>query len=102
TFISALNVKYRDFRYIIPFLVQLLFFLTPIIYPVSLFKDNIWIQRILGSNPIAISIDLLRSAISGNTIQYDSILIGSVIALSLFIGGIYFFKKTEYYFADLA
>ena len=36
--LAALNVKYRDFRYVIPFLVQVLFFLTPIIYPVSLLR----------------------------------------------------------------
>jgi len=52
TFIAALNVKYRDFRYVIPFLIQLLLFLTPVIYPVSIIKYK-WAQYLLSINPMA-------------------------------------------------
>ena len=49
--LAALNAKYRDFRYVIPFLVQALLFLTPAIYPVSMFKNQ-WIQFALALNPM--------------------------------------------------
>lgn len=100
-FFAALNVKYRDFRYVIPFLLQVLFFLTPVIYPVKFFSSD-WIQHILAINPVGIAIDLLRSALDGNPISLEKISIGFGISMLLLVIGIYYFRKTEDYFADLA
>jgi lipopolysaccharide transport system permease protein len=100
-FFAALNVKYRDFRYVIPFFLQALFFLTPVIYPVRLLPDG-WMIELLGYHPIGISIDLLRDAISSK--PFDWIAAGrglSVSVLSLLIG-LYYFRRTENYFADVA
>lgn len=98
---AALNIKYRDFRYIIPFLIQVLFFLTPVIYPVKLFPAP-WIQQLFAIHPVGVSIDALRAALQGLPINYTELLYGTSMALLLFVTGIYYFRKTEYYFADLA
>lgn len=99
--LAALNVKYRDFRYIIPFLIQLLLFLTPVIYPISIIKYQ-WLENILSLNPITGAIELLRSSV-GHTPMNLQLTITSIIAsLVLFFSGLFYFRKTEYYFADLA
>lgn len=101
TFIAALNVKYRDFRYVIPFLIQLLLFLTPVIYPVSVIKYK-WLQNLLSLNPVAGAIDLLRSTVTYSPVNWQLVCMSSFISIALFIVGLFYFRKTEYYFADLA
>jgi lipopolysaccharide transport system permease protein len=98
--LAALNVKYRDFRYVIPFMVQILLFLTPVIYPVSVIPDS-WIGQILLYNPMAGAIEILRSSFYG-TLPSGMLIMKSLgVAAILFITGIFFFRRTEYYFADL-
>ena len=65
TFLSALNVAYRDFRYVIPFLIQLWMFATPVVYPASLVPEK-W-QWILYLNPIAGLIEGFRSGVWDQT-----------------------------------
>jgi lipopolysaccharide transport system permease protein len=101
TFIAALNVKYRDFRYVVPFLIQLLLFLTPVIYPVSIIKYE-WAQYLLSLNPMAGAIHLLRSSITHVPPDWSLIGISAGASLLLFFLGLFYFRKTEYYFADLA
>lgn len=101
SFLAALNVKYRDFRYIIPFMIQVLMFLTPVIYPVSIIKIE-WLSQILQLNPVAGAIDLMRSAITGAPVEWAMVARGAVVALLLFTLGVIYFRKTEYYFADIA
>ncbi len=101
TFLAALNVKYRDFQYVIPFLIQFLLFVNPVLYSSKLFQDGIpgWIMRL---NPLAHAINLSRSAFTGNPVDWTGLLFGFVTALALLFIGIYTFRKTEAYFADLA
>ncbi len=101
TFIAALNIKYRDFRYVVPFLIQLLFFLTPVIYPVSIIKYE-WARQLFALNPMVGAIDLLRSTIVTNNVNWQFVLMGILSSSVLFIFGLFYFRKTEYYFADLA
>lgn len=100
-FLSAVNVKYRDFRYVIPFLIQVLLFLTPVIYPVNI-VPNEFLQEILRLNPMSGAIEILRGAFSGTLPSIKIILQSTGISVLLFFTGIYYFHKTEYYFADLA
>lgn len=100
-FLAALNVKYRDFRYVVPFLVQFLFFLTPIIYPVTI-TDNPIVRAILSFNPMAGAIELLRSSLIGNEVNWISVYIAIGSSLAIFIIGLLYFKNTEHYFADVA
>lgn len=100
-FLAALNVKYRDVRYIIPFLIQVLLFITPVIYPVSIIQQE-WIKKLLSLNPMAGAIDLLRSCLTNSPVDWSQIGLSISFAFLLFLGGLYYFRKTEYYFADLA
>lgn len=101
SFFAALNVKYRDFRYIVPFFVQVLMFLSPIIYPVSIIHID-WLEKVLLLNPMAGAIDLLRSVLTQSPINWGQIAVSFSISCILLLVGIYYFRKTEYYFADLA
>ena len=97
---ASLNVKYRDVRYIIPFFIQTLIFVTPVIYPVSIVSaQNRWI---LGLNPMAGVIDAARAGLLGNQ-PIDWFLLG-VSAISMLVYGIIgfiYFRKVEKYFADV-
>jgi len=101
-FLSALNVKYRDFRFVIPFLVQFSLYTSPIIYKVDTITNKT-IKFIVSVNPISVAIDLYRSAFDSTAvIDYSVVGIGISISISLLCVGIYYFRKTESYFADLA
>lgn len=100
-FLAALNVKYRDVRYIIPFLVQGLLFLTPVMYPASI-SGNRFVQLILKLNPLSGALELLRGLFTGYVVSYQTVMMSFFVSLSLFILGIIYFRKTERYFADLA
>jgi lipopolysaccharide transport system permease protein len=99
--LAALNIKYRDFRYIVPFFVQFLLFLTPVIYPVTIIKNQT-VQFLLQLNPLAGAINLSRSALTGISPDWNMIAANTAIALVILVVGIYYFRKTEDYFADLA
>jgi len=98
--LAALNVKYRDFRYVIPFALQVMLFLTPVIYPINILYYP-GLQYVLAINPMYAVIELFRYPILH---QFDipllMISLGSSFVLMLI--GLYYFKSTEQYFADLA
>jgi lipopolysaccharide transport system permease protein len=100
TFIAALNVKYRDFRYIIPFMIQILLFLTPVIYPITSARP--WIQNVLMLNPMSGAIDLFRSSVTHQPVNGELVAVGFIMSIIFFVSGMYYFRKTEYYFADIA
>lgn len=101
TLLAALNVKYRDFRYIIPFFIQFMLFLTPVIYP-SHIVENALLKFIMSFNPMLAPIELFRHGIGGADLNLQACLISTSSSAILFIVGLYYFKKTESYFADLA
>lgn len=99
--LAALNVKYRDFRYVIPFLVQALLFLTPVIYPISIL-DNDWLKYALALNPMYAAISIFRAPMVGSGADVIMIGISLISGLLFFVAGLIYFRKTEMYFADLA
>ena len=99
--LAALNVKYRDFRYIIPFLIQLLLFLTPVIYPVSI-TENKFLVTLLSLNPMSAPLQIFRASFSGEALEANSLLMSIGVSLALLVAGLVYFRKTEAYFADLA
>ena len=101
SFLAALNVKYRDFKYIIPFLVQSLLFLTPVIYPVSIIKYD-WAKYVIAINPMSSAVNLMRGAIIDKPVEANMLIISCVSAIILFFMGLLYFRKTERYFADIA
>jgi lipopolysaccharide transport system permease protein len=100
TFLAALNVKYRDFRYTIPFMLQVLFFASQIIYPLQSIQQS-WLKYVLAINPVNTAIEFFRAPLSENAIDTAVISIGMASTFLILLTGIYFFRKTEAYFADL-
>ena len=102
TFLSAINVKYRDVRYVLPFLIQTLFFITPVMYDTSIIKQP-WIKTILELNPLNFAIDLIRNNIinSSTFLWTEWSFWVPVVIILLYIIAIYTFRKTEAYFADI-
>jgi lipopolysaccharide transport system permease protein len=99
-FLASLNVKYRDVRQILPFFIQLLLFLTPVIYPVSMIPENFrWISYL---NPMSGVITIARSSLLDSApIDFFLLFITFFISITMFIAGIFYFNKTERYFADI-
>jgi lipopolysaccharide transport system permease protein len=100
--IAALNVKYRDFRYVIPFLVQVLFFLTPVLYPVGFLNSQI-LQYIIACSPMYAAIELFRVPLYQEIhLESGFLLISIISSFGLLSIGLIYFKNTEDFFADLA
>lgn len=96
---SALNVKYRDIRHALPFVIQLGQFLSPVIYPLSLVPARWQFLYIL--NPLAGIIEGFRSAIFGRPFKLWSLGVALVVTLSLLCYAAYAFRRTEKTFADI-
>lgn len=101
TFLAALNVKFRDFQYLLPFMIQFLLFANPVLYSAKAFT-NPWINAAMKANPIASAIQLCRSVFTGQDVDWQAVATGSIVAILLLVTGVYTFRKTESYFADLA
>ncbi len=101
TLLAALNVKYRDFRYIIPFVIQVLFFLTPVIYPASMLTYP-FLQYMMAMSPMYAAVELFRYPLSGEEVNVTLMLISLGSGMVLLFTGIVYFKRTEDFFADFA
>jgi len=97
--LASINVKYRDVRYALPFFIQILLFVTPVIYPPSIAGQYSWILAI---NPMTGVIKGARGALLGTEpINWMLLGISFVAVTILSVIGIFIFKKTERYFADI-
>ncbi|MFN3650777.1 MAG: ABC transporter permease [Armatimonadota bacterium] len=99
TLLASLSVVYRDFKYVIPFTLQIWMFVTPIIYPASLVPEK-W-RWVLLINPMAGLIGGFRSALLGEPFQWGPLALSLGIALGLFLGGAHYFRSLERRFADI-
>ena len=97
--LSALNVKYRDVRFALPFLIQLWMFLSPIIYPSS-FVPPRW-RWLLTLNPLTGLIDGFRAALFASRINWNTLAISAAITLAMLVYAAYVFKRMERTFADI-
>jgi lipopolysaccharide transport system permease protein len=100
TLLAALNVAYRDFRYVIPFLVQIWMFATPTVYMMP-DSDAGWMQTVLTLNPLTGLIGAFRAAVLGDPLPWSVIGISGAAALAMFIVGCLYFRKVEDSFADI-
>ncbi len=98
--LSALTVVYRDFRFVIPFMIQALMYLSPVVYPSRMIPEKY--QLYLALNPMTGIIDAYRWAILGTPFKKEAFLISTGVALFLFTYGLFYFRKTERRFADIA
>ena len=98
--LAALIVSYRDFRYVVPFLIQSWLYISPVIYPVSMVPER-W-QPVLALNPMAGIIDGFRSAILGLPWNTTTLGVSTLSSLLLLWLGMAYFRRTERGFADIA
>src|SRR3982750_2216786 len=94
---SALNVKYRDIRYALPFLIQLWMFASPVIYPTSLVPQK-W-QWAYSLNPLAGLIEGFRAALFGRAFNWSALAISTVFTFALLTASAYAFRRMEKSFA---
>jgi len=97
--LSALNVKYRDIRHALPFLIQVWMFATPIIYPASLVPERY--RWVLALNPLAGIIEAYRSALFNRPFDWVSLGVSAAVTLVILIFAAYGFRQMEKNFADL-
>lgn len=99
--LAALNVKYRDFRYIIPFLIQVLLFVSPVFYPLKVVENDL-ARTLLELNPIAVSVSFIRYGLGLDMPPVSQWLPAFAIAIAMAATGLWYFRRTESYFADIA
>lgn len=98
--LSALNVQFRDVRYTVPFLTQFWLFATPIAYPSSLLSEP-W-RTLYGINPMVGVVEGFRWALLGvDTTPGPIVMLSSLVAIVLLVGGAYYFSRLEKTFADV-
>jgi lipopolysaccharide transport system permease protein len=98
--LAAINVRYRDVKYALPFIIQIWLFVTPIIYPVTYLPVKY--QKVLALNPMAGIVEGLRACLfSTHPMPWKLIEISWAVTLVLLIGGALYFRKTERTFADI-
>lgn len=98
--LSALNVKYRDVRYAVPFLIQFWMFVSPVIYSSSLVPES-W-RWAYGLNPMVGVIEGFRWALLNRELNVGEMVgVSALVVCLLFVGGLYFFRSMERVFADL-
>jgi lipopolysaccharide transport system permease protein len=99
-FLAALNVKYRDFRYAIPFAIQLLMFATPIIYPASMIPEKF--RWLIALNPLTGVIEAFRYAlVPSRAMDWGLLWFSAVVTVVLFVAGVTYFNRAERAFADI-
>jgi lipopolysaccharide transport system permease protein len=101
TCLAALTVAYRDFRYIVPFLVQFWLFATPVIYSRPPASQSFWLQLLIGVNPLSGLIAAFRAGIFGERIPWPLLATSAGIVILLFAGGCLYFRRVEDDFADV-
>jgi lipopolysaccharide transport system permease protein len=100
TLLAALNVKYRDFRYLLPFAMQVLFFSSQVVYSIQSIKQD-WLVTLLYCNPLNGALELFYYPLHGGNINSTGIMISAITAFLSLVTGLLFFKKTEAHFADI-
>lgn len=99
--LSALMVPFRDIRFIVPFLVQMWLYISPIVYPSSMITNE-WVRLLYALNPMTGVVEGFRWALLANVdMPSANILIGSVTSLIILMIGVIYFKHQESTFADI-
>jgi lipopolysaccharide transport system permease protein len=97
--LSALNVKYRDFQYTVPFLIQIWLFASPVVYPASMVPEQF--RFLYALNPMSGVIEGFRWALLGTNPPSTMIFISLVVVIVLLVSGVFYFRRMEQYFADI-
>jgi lipopolysaccharide transport system permease protein len=97
--LSAINVRFRDVKYAVPFLLQMGIFVTPVIYPIQYLPKR-W-QVLVGLNPMAGAVLGFRHAVLGSPASWSVMSLSLAVSVFLFFGGLLVFKRMEQLFADV-
>ena len=97
--LSALNVKYRDFQYTVPFLIQIWMFASPVVYASSLVPESL--RMWYGLNPMAGVIEGFRWALLGTGAPSAMVLVSVGMVIVLLVSGMFYFRRMEQYYADI-
>lgn len=98
-FLAALTVAYRDFRFVVPFLVQLWLFVTPVIYPSALVPER-W-RLVQALNPLAGLLDAFRACVLGLPLEWPSVIVSGTVGVLAFFAGAAYFRSIERRLADV-
>jgi lipopolysaccharide transport system permease protein len=98
--LSALNIQYRDIKYVAPFIVQLWMYAAPVVYPLSLVPEQ---YRLAYSvNPMVTVVEGMRTALTGDGVLLPShVAASAAMAAVLLVSGALFFRQAEHVFADV-
>ena len=99
SWLAAVTVTYRDFRFVIPYMIQVWMYLTPIIYPVSFVPEK-W-RWLLYLNPMYAWIGGIRSSFLGQGVDLTGLAVSSFLSLVIFCLGLVYFEKAQRRFADI-
>lgn len=99
--IAAATTKYRDFRFMLPFLIQIWMYATPIIFPASVVSNPIY-RALIWANPVSIAVEVNRFMFTGHTtLDLTAIIIGCVSTIIIFFTGLALFNKVQRNFVDV-
>ena len=99
-FLAAINVKYRDIRYALPFFIQMMVFFTPVIYPTNIMRPAF--AKLMAINPMTAVVESVRTAIAGSeVVNWEIYAISAVSSLIFLVVGLVYFRSTERFFADI-
>lgn len=98
-FLAALNVNYRDVKHALPFLVQLWFVASPVIYPLSMVPERY--QWLVSLNPLTGIIETSRALLAGRPVPWGALWISCGVIVLVYILGLWYFRRTERRFADV-
>ena len=98
--LSALNVQYRDVQHMVPFIIQVWMYASPIVYPIETIPAGLW-RSLYGLNPMVGVIQGFRWALLGGTPPDFTMLVSSGVVLVLLISGLFYFRRMEKTFADV-
>ncbi len=97
-FFAALNVKYRDIRSALPFITQIWFFVTPVIYPITIIPKRFQMYAYL--NPATGAISSVKAGLFNDPVNWKGLAISWISALVMLAVGLWYFKRTERNFVD--
>jgi lipopolysaccharide transport system permease protein len=97
--LSALNVNFRDVKYVVPFLIQMGIFVTPVIYPIRYIPPR-W-QALMGLNPMAGVVLGFRYSLLGSAAAWQVMAVSLAVSVCLFVFGLLVFRRMERHFADV-
>jgi lipopolysaccharide transport system permease protein len=97
--IAALNVEYRDIRILIPWILQIAMYVTPVVYPLSALPEKYRVFAVL--NPMAGIVEAFRATLFGTPMPYMALLWSVAASLILLLSGAFYFRRVERRFADI-